>query len=501
MEKLSLALQVSVLSIALTACGSSDSKSKSDKDDNDQNQTTSLIDISQKPAVMISFKTVFNECVERSWAPLADEYRNLQVMIIDKIDGEVVGFLWNYDGGTDNFSVIPEGSITEGFLNSPAGEFEGRETVSIDIRHFSEEYRVEDSRGTSGVSQYIFNNILGVIQFINWEKNSAPDSVYPDSIHLDGPKLEYPLPSMTWEPLYLRSEIAESLESTLLEDTDLGAAAYWLEKYENTYPQESDKFKRSVESLGVDNYIIETMQGLAQLGCEATEDDLMTFSADRIDYNTSWVEAGIDPKYTFNPAVTDVGAIGFLSSMLLNRMGDPDWQQRVHDGEDPVHILLENEVPQMARDDPEKQLIFQEAQAELDQALSQSIANLYDSNYYRLAINSDHLLGGRGNGTYLLMNDSSFSELTANMSAYYEFSNSSVEININDNLEGTDLFLTTKALCATEDQKYDVFYIPKNAVIAGSSDGLFTSTDPNITFEDIPAQIIDEGGHEWVCIP
>lgn len=461
------------VTIVLTAC----SRGNNGGSQNGIAPVAQPTDSIKPPQISSAFEDVFYGCGNRAWPNLEEYYADLQILLIDKQLGENHASLWNYDNGKANTIAIDANNLPlEWSTTFNFGSYENRLTAGFNLTRIPEFDRVENAGWFSGESLLVFHetfHLFGQEHFVYYSPLVKRSQNYP----------------IDWRPRYFRAQILKALNTTLAGDDALGEAAYWFDLYQNQFSDEATAISYTDRIEGSAEYISFIHSGLAALGCNATDEELI----DEIVNN-------LPLSLYFEKASSESYDIGASAGLLLTQKGVPNWQSEVESGNTFLEVLLKNVEPITAEDDQD--LIdsvknsINESNKQLEETIVKSLEKLKDPTYFRVVINRQSVAGSfRTSGFYHLVDETEFPEVTASLQAEFDHYSGIT-------LQGVDVFEpATASPCSDAAHSRNwIFPIHQDAIISHTNTERFSSTDPSVLFNNISGNIIDINGTRWLCI-
>lgn len=426
------------------------------------------------------------ECPERIWPNVEYNYRHRQVLIVS--ESMNLAWLWN-DQETKG---EPPGVIMGKLDTLPVewnsvfnvGVLQGVPTLGISYDYTGEVNADFEMAGTS-----VWPDFAVVLSFHegfhflsdqdNWNDGSGSRTA------------PYPEP---WEPRYLRAALINSLRDEALGmGPGLGAAAHWYGRLQAEHGPEMQQSRRYDITEGSAEYASLMMSALAELGCAASDAELLELAKSHLlDGVFLSLADAFDPGREFYD-------LGVVSGLLLRGSGKvADWELAVEDGAAPVELLLAGVPPAPQPDDPALQAEAQAAVAKRNEAVGMEIEPMLDrmasADHTRVALDFNWLAGSFGvGGFYYLVEDPMQPEVFLNFSATFD-PPSGVLIDV-DSLTSLTGIATP---CALGAGSTIVVTVP-NAALAVMN-GKATSTDPKVAFADLEVEATtDMNGLPWLC--
>lgn len=447
--------------------------------------TTGGEELTRIEKILAALGVSMHECPNRIWPKVDFNYHLSQVLLVS--ESENLAWLWN----DQNWEGEPPGVI-KGPLDSLPVEW----TASFNVGNLQ-------GATTLGIS-------LDWTAMINETSAMNGDTVWPDfavtlSFHegfhfLSGQgdwnvgngsrTAAYPEP---WEPRYLRAALLAALLDEVLGQGDgLGAAAHWHGRLLTEHAAEMTASRRFDITEGTAEYAGLMMSALAELGCDATDAEVLALAKSHLLDGVFLAPKSFDPGREFYD-------LGVLAGLLLREGGEvADWELAVEDGAAPVELLLAGVPPAPQPDDAALQAEAQAAVAERNEAVGMEIEPMLDrmasADHTRVALDFNWLAGSFGvGGFYYLVEDPMQPEVFLNFSATFD-PPSGVLIAV-DSLTSLTGIATPCALAAGATI---VVTVPNSALAV--MNGKATSTDPKVAFADLEVEATtDMNGLPWLC--
>lgn len=179
-----------------------------------------------------------------------------------------------------------------------------------------------------------------------------------------------------WEPRYFRAMLENNLRDFLKSGDvqSLRHAAYWYRQWTQKAPSEVQSTTDGYE--GTAHYVEILSMGLAEFGCQITEDSLKEKVLQEV--AASWSLLQVKGGMSLD---AEGYALGGLAGWILRwKKRVPDWQKRVAQGETPLDVLLGSVTPLFEDTDAAVAEDFKETatskQDEADMALGETYKNL-----------------------------------------------------------------------------------------------------------------------------
>ncbi len=422
------------------------------------------------------------ECPDRVWpGDAAENYRSRQVLLSSVMENQ--GWLWNDQVAEGEPPVVSMGPLDglppEWSATFNVGTINGVPTLGISL---DETQEINEAYEMLGMPPYRdFASILTFHEAFHFLSDQNDWNVPGGSR-----ATAYPEP---WEPRYLRAELKRSLRASLEDGADYGAAAHWQSRWLADFPEESAAIRSYDVTEGGAEYASIVSSVLSVLGCEATEDELMTEAIANLD--------GAFQGTGFSPG-REAYDLGVLSGLLLRRDEVAGWEDEQENGTPPVEQLLEGVTPE---EQPEDAALQGEVQDEVDarnvqvgMEIDPMLEALTSPDYYRVVVSFNWIAGSFGvGGFYFLADVEGNPDVILTLSAMLT-PPSGVAID----LAGETSLVGVDTPCSLSAGPTIVLTLPVEDVEVKG--GLATSTADTATFMGLEVETaIDPDGLEWLC--
>ena len=159
-------------------------------------------------------------------------------------------------------------------------------------------------------------------------------SPWPSFVKTNGERNEhYPV---NYEPRYLKRMVLRSLLEALKSDYAHDAienASYWQSLLKSRYAGELESAREADIAEGTAYYAQLVATALSLLGCQATEEELLSFLESK-------AEQIFNLEKPFFKAFESYD-IGAVASLILRKLEFSEWQEKVINGKTPLEILLD----------------------------------------------------------------------------------------------------------------------------------------------------------------
>ena len=299
----------------------------------------------------------------------------------------------------------------------------------------------------------------------------------------------YPEP---WEPRYLRAQLQRSLRAEVLEEgAGLGAAAYWQDRLLTEHSAEMAASRPYDCTEGSAEYVSIMMSALADLGCDAGDEELLELAIAHLDDGVFFSEWRFSPGREFYN-------LGVVAGLVLRRAGLPGWELKVENGQDPVAQAVEGVEPVVQEDDAtllaEVEAAVEKRNENVGAEIEPLLEAMVDPEHTRIPVLKDWIAGSFGvGGFYYLADDPEKREVMLTFSAMM-LTSSDVTIEI----DGLTSFDQIDTPCVASGGGTIVVVIPTAdlSVVGGSA----TSMNPKIDFMDLGVEPTMDGDNlPWLC--
>jgi len=424
-------------------------------------------------------------CPERIWPDVEERYRLSQVLLAST--SENTAWVWNFLDGGGEPPVVTEGPLdslpAEWLAVFNVGQINGIPTLGISLdwgQELNDAY--EMANGTPPWPD--FTTSLTFHEGFHFLSSQNDWNVGDGSR-----RAAYPEP---WEPRYLRAQLQRSLRAEVEEEgAGLGAAAYWQERLLTEHSAEMTASRRFDCTEGSAEYVSLMMSALAELGCDAGDDELLDLAIEHLDDGVFLSEGSFTPGREFYN-------LGVVAGLVLRRSGLAGWELNVENGEAPVAQAVAGVEPELQEDDAALQANVQAAVGERNETVGAEIEPLLeamaDPEYTRIPVLFDWIGGSFGvGGFYYLADDPDERNVLLDFSAMM-LTPSNVTIVI----DGITSFDQIDTPCVASGGGVIVVAIPTAdlSVVGGTA----TSTSPKVGFMDLGVEPTMDGDNlPWLC--
>ena len=424
-------------------------------------------------------------CPERIWPDVEASYRASQVLLASKVEN--TAWVWNFLDGAGEPPVVTEGPLdtlpAEWSAVFNVGSINGARTLGISLdwgQELNDAFELEN-----GAPPWPdFTTTLAFHEGFHFLSSQNDWNVG------DGSRTAaYPEP---WEPRYLRAQLQRSLRAEIMEEgAGLGAAAYWQDRLLTEHAEEMAASRHYDCTEGSAEYVSLMMSALAELGCDAGDDELLDLAIEHLDDGVFFTEGSFSPGREFYN-------LGVVAGLLLRRAGLAGWELGVEDGEAPVAQLLAGVEVASQEDDAALQAEVQAAVGERNETVGAEIEPfleaMADPEYTRIPVLFDWVGGSFGvGGFYYLADDPDEREVLLTFSAMM-LTPSDVTIAI----DGMTSFNGSTTPCVASGGGAIVIAVPTAdlSVVGGTA----TSTNPKFSFMDLGVEpTMDDENLPWLC--
>lgn len=421
------------------------------------------------------------QCTGRAWPGITANIQSSQILLVS--EDEATAYLWNDQQlgavppeltEVDFASLGPEWLSTFG-----VGIYNDVVTLGISLDDTAETNALLEEAGVPPWHDYALN--LAFHEGMHFLSGQGDWNVMPGSR-----SLPYPEP---WQPRYLRAELGWALRTELEAGTsELGPAAFWRETVRELYADDMNAIAAYDITEGSAEYGSAMMSALADLGCDATDDELVDAVIERLDIYASL------SRYSGGREPYDLGV---LAGLHLQRLEPNGWQSFVENGTTMQALLFAQSEPGVEPDNAERQA---EAQTAVDarnviaaERIEPMLLDMADPDFYRLPIPFSWIQGSFSpGGFYYLADDPQQTQILLSYSALH-LSTGGTEIDV----DALTSIVGVANPCAVGPGI--VLLLPASAV-ADNDDGTVTSSDEQVVFEDLTATVIEDGDAlPWLC--
>lgn len=357
--------------------------------------------------ILAGLDVAMYECPERVWPDVEANYRSRQVVLASQAENKA--WVWNYQDGKGEPPVVTQGPL-DALPPEWTSDFNVGTLGSAPALGISLDWTQEINDGhlmAGGVLWPDFGSVLSYHEGFHFL--SDQDDWSTGSGSRSAP---YPAP---WEPRYLRGQLRRTLLTAALgDDAGLGAAAFWHGRLQAEYGEEMQTIRSYDCTEGSAEYVALMMSALAELGCDASDEELVALATSHLKDGIFIVEGSFDSG-------REPYDLGVLAGLLLRGQGVKGWELKVETGDPPADQVL---AGVQAVDQPDDPVVEMEAKAEVDAGnevvgaeIDPLVANLKDPKYTRIPVSQGWIQGSFGlGGFYYLADDPLESEVWLNLS-------------------------------------------------------------------------------------
>jgi hypothetical protein len=423
-------------------------------------------------------------CPERIWPDTEANYRASQVLLVSQLEN--TAWLWNNQYGEGEPPVVSKGPLDGLPIEWNAvfniGELQGVTTLGISLDWTGELNDGIIAEGGTPWPDYAtvltFHEGFHFLSDQNdWNTgNGSRTAAYPEP----------------WEPRYLRAALHRALLAELEgPGGELPAAAHWQQRLLAEHAAEMQASRSLDVTEGTAEYASLMMSALAELGCEATDEQLLDTALAHLHDGIFLAPDSFDPGREFYD-------LGVLAGLLLRRDLVSGWELAAENGAPPVEQILAGVEPAMQPDDPALQAEAQAAVAARNEQVGMEIEPLLDRMqdpaYTRMALDFNWIAGSFGvGGFYYLVDDPAQPEVLLRFDAVLDPpSGVTIEIKELTVLAGID------TPCALGPGPTIVVAVPTaDLSVAGAT---ATATARKLVFTDLEVEAaVDDMGLPWLC--
>ena len=423
------------------------------------------------------------ECPDRVWPDTAENYRSRQVLLVSQIENKA--WLWNNQFGEGEPPIVSVGPLdglpVEWNSAFNVGELQGVPTLGISLDWTDESNQEVIAAG--GVPWPDYATVLTFHEGFHFLSDQGDWNDGSGSRNAP-----YPEP---WEPRYLRA----ALHRALLEELEgpggaLPAAAHWQQRLLSEHAEEMMASRRYDVTEGSAEYASLMMSALAEHGCEASDDVLLTTALSHLHDGIFLSPGSFEPGREFYD-------LGVLAGLLLRRDGLSGWELQVEDGKPPVELILAGVEPEAQPDDAALQAEAQAAVAARNEQVGMEIEPLIDRmqspDHTRVVVDFNWIAGSYGlGGFYYLADDPAQAEVFLRFEALLE-PPSGVLIDVKQ----LTVIVGIDTPCKLGPTSIVMAVPTADLALAGA---LATSTAPTLAFTDLEVEpAVDDMGLPWLC--
>ncbi|WAS92620.1 hypothetical protein [Nannocystis punicea] len=450
----------------------------------DSTSTTGEPELSRIEKILAALGVAMYECPERVWPDVQDSYRARQVLLASVLENRA--WLWN-----DQVSQAEPPAVSDGPLDGlppewtasfNVGVLQNVQTLGISLDETAAQNEAIASAGLevwpdAAISLAFHEGFHFLSAQDDWNVgNGSRTAPYPEP----------------WQPRYLRAALLTALLAAVQGDADaLPAAAYWQAQLQAEFAEELQAGRRYECTEGSAEYASLMMSALAELGCEASDAELLALARERADDGLFLGIAGYNPGREFYD-------LGVLAGLLLREQQVPGWELEVEDGTPPVELALAGVTPASQPDDPALQASVQSVvdarNASLATLIEPMLEHMQSAEYTRIPVSYGWIAGSfQVGGFYYLAEDPAEPEVLLSFSAELD-PPSGVAISVQQLTALTGV--TTP--CALPAGNSIVLTIP-TADLEVAADKA-TATNARLKFSGLEVEATtDIGGLPWLC--
>lgn len=434
--------------------------------------------------ILAALDVAMYQCPERAWPDVEAKYRVRQVLLASEIENRA--WLWNRQKGGGEPPVVSEGPLDslppEWTSTFNINALDGVLTLGISLdatAEYNDEILADGGVLWPDVATSLsFHEGFHFLSDQNdWTAGNGSRSA------------PYPEP---WEPRYLRSQLQRALyEEVKSEGAGLAAAAYWHGRLLAEHTAEMNTIRSYDCTEGSAEYVSLMMSAIAELGCDATDPELLALAASHLPDGMFISEGRFDGGREFYD-------LGVLAGLILRRAGAPGWELKVEDGEAPVDQAVLGVAPAAQPDDGDVQAEAQAAVAARNSLVGAEIepmlANMKDPAYTRIVVSFNWIAGAFGvKGFYYLAEDPQLSDVMLQFSATMAPpSDTGIEI--------TDFTVLTGIItpCALASGQAIVLAVPTaDLELVGGNASI---ASPKLSFDALAVEATLDGDNlPWLC--
>ncbi|MER2490599.1 hypothetical protein [Catenovulum sediminis] len=424
------------------------------------------------PPLIQALDAPLTECPERVWASASQNFKQSEVLVIDRPRGIKNAFHWQaIDKSVNNVEL--EFLDPQWFLLYNFGYYFGKKTVGLNALEISHHLRSDGSTYWKHDVHLLFHELFHYFAQENWLIDSHErGDVYP----------------LHWQPRYLRTKLIYALQEALSNKSDLSEAKYWYRRYLQEHPEEAVVTNVFDNIEGTAEYAGYVMLALAEYGCNISEEQLIKNINDNI----------IAFDYTLTSNLESY-RLGLLSGLLLRERSNENWQVQVENGVPLVGILLKN-IPEkyVSYDTELANKISEDVAYEnglLHMKFSPAINTFKNPEYYRLSLSAESLNFFQMSGAYFINNEANINKITADFEG--------------DLMLGGDVIIEANGIQLIEvkntpcregfDINQFIFPIHKDEIKFDELERVAFSNSA-LTFKDLKIDKVNVDGYQWLCI-
>lgn len=433
--------------------------------------------------ILAGLDVAMYECPERVWPDVEDNYRARQVVLAS--ESENMAWVWNYQGVDGEPPVVTKGPLDSlppewtsyfnvGFLGvAPA--------VGISLDATQEN---NDSVIAGGGTLWPdYASVLAYHEGFHFLSDQ-------DDWSTGGGSRSAPYPA-PWEPRYLRAQLKRALLAEAQgEDKTLAAAAYWHGRLLAEHGEEMGAIRSYDCTEGSAEYVALMMSALAELGCEASDEELLALAtshlADGIFVDATGFDVGREPY-----------DLGVLAGLILRGSGAQGWELKVEKGDAPADQLLAGVSPADQPEDPaleaEVEATIAENNMKVGLEIEPLLAHMKDPAYTRIVVSQGWIEGSFGlGGFYYLADDPLETDVWLTFSATLTPGSAVVEV------MGLTILADVITPCALSGSGSIVLAVPTaDITLAG---GTATIGSATLAFDGLAVEATMDGDMlPWLC--
>ncbi len=433
--------------------------------------------------IVFALDRAMYECPDVVWPGLSDDYRSAQILLVSESEG--IAYLWNDQsaaGATPTVTELDYASLdAEWHTTFNIGMLDGVITLGISLDTTAETNASFDEQGLPRWHDFAIE--LAFHEGFHFLHDQGSWDVDPGSR-----SIPYPEP---WEPRYLRAMLGWAVRDQLEAGgaPDMSAAAYWRARALAEYPQEMAQIEPYDITEGTAEYASAMMSAVVDLGCDATDEELVAAVVEHLD-----VFASLD-HYAGGREPYDLGV---LFGTTLRRQGAKGWEALAEQGYSLHLMAIGATMAQMQAEDATRQA---EAMAAADQRnvvageqIEPMLANMADPAYYRVPLPFDWISGSFSlGGFYYLVDEPGVPNVMLGYTALHTTPTGS-EVTV----DGLTLIHSVAHPCPLTPGSV-IATVPV-ADVTDNGDGTFTSSNASLSFANLTATTLtDAQTLPWMC--
>jgi hypothetical protein len=373
-------------------------------------ETTGDEPLTRIEQILAALEVAMYQCPERVWPDVEANYRTRQVLMASELENRA--WLWNDQQGAGEPPVVTEGPLdklppewTSVFNVNTLGSALTL-GISLDWTQETNDAIIADG-GTPWPDYATSLAFHEAFHFLSdqddWSAgNGSREAPYPEP----------------WEPRYLRAQLESALLAEVSDGPGLAAAAHWHGRLLAEHGDEMDAIRSYDCTEGSAEYVSLMMSAVAELGCDAPDEELLALAISHLKDGIFIDEGGFDVG-------REPYDLGVLAGLILRRDAAAGWELKVEDGDAPADQVLAGVAAEVQPDDPAVQADAQAAvaarNAEVGAEIEPMLANMKDPDYTRIVVSFNWIAGSFGvGGFYYLADDPNLSSVLLTFSASLE---------------------------------------------------------------------------------